>query len=189
MPNVILWMHQSVDGFFEGPNHEFDWPIVYPALQRHFIDQQRAVGAFLYGRRVYEMMAGYWPTADVNPASPEDAEYGRIWKEKPKIVFSKTLDQAGWGTRVIKENIAEEIATLKAQSDGDLVLYGGADIASTFIKLGLIDEYHIFVHPVVLGGGTPLFPALTERIKLTLVEARTFDPGVVLHRYQRASAG
>lgn len=187
MRNVILWMHQSIDGFFEGPNGEFDWPIVYPELMAYFIDQARAAGAFLYGWRVYELMGSYWPTADTDPDTPESAEYARVWKPMPKIVFSKTMDRADWNTRVVNENIADEIAALKEQPGGDLVLYGGAEIAAAFMKLGLIDEYDIFVHPVILGGGRPLFPALADRTNVRLVESRTFDPGVVWLRYQRAN--
>jgi dihydrofolate reductase len=103
-------------------------------------------------------------------------------------VFSKTLDKVEWNSRLVKDNIAEEIAKLKAQPGKDLSL-GGPTIASTFIQLGLIDEYRLFMNPVVLGGGTPMFRALDDKINLRLVEARTFSSGVVLLRYQRADDG
>ena len=188
MRNVILWMQQSVDGFIEGPNGEFDWPIVREELHQYFIDQARALDTFLYGRRVYQLMANFWPTADADPSSTEQTvEFARIWKRMPKIVFSKTLDHAEWNTRVVSENIAEEITRLKGQPGKDMALFGGADIAATFMRLGLIDEYRLFVHPVVLGGGKRLFGRLDGRTNVQLVEARTFDPGVVLLRYRQAA--
>jgi dihydrofolate reductase len=188
MREVSLWMQMSLDGYTEGPNGEFDWPIVNEELHTYFVDELRAMGAFLYGRRVYEGMVAFWPTADMNPAStPLQAEYARLWKPMPKLVFSKTFDHVEWNTTVVSENIADEVARLKQQPGKDLVLFGGADIASTFMRLGLIDEYRLFVHPVALGGGTPLFPATDERVKLTLVEARMFDAAVVHLRYQKAN--
>jgi len=190
MRRVSLWMQMSLDGYTEGPNGEFDWPIVNKELHTYFVDELRAMGAFLYGRKVYDGMVAFWPTADTDPSSTAlQAEYARVWKPMPKIVFSRTLKHVEWNTTVVGENIMEQITKLKQQPGGGLVLFGGADIASTFMRLDLIDEYRLFVHPVVLGGGTPLFPPSDERAKLTLVEARTFDSVVVHVRYQRADEG
>jgi dihydrofolate reductase len=126
----------------------------------------------------------YWQTADTNPSSPEyEVEYAHIWKGIPKIVFSKTLERVERNARLVRDNIAEVIAKLKEQPGKDLGL-GGANIASTFLRLGLIDEYRLYVHPVVLGGGTPMFPALDHKINLRLVETRKFGSGVVLLHYQ-----
>jgi dihydrofolate reductase len=184
MRKVIYSLSVSLDGFIETPNRELDWVIVDEELHTFFNDQAREMDAFLYGRRMYELMIDYWPTADTNPSAPAfEVEFARIWKKTPKIVFSKTLDKVEWNSRLIKDNIAEEIAKLKAQPGKDLGL-GGADIASTFMQLGLIDEYQLFVNPVVLGGGTPFFPALGNPIHLRLVETRTFGSGVVYLRYQ-----
>jgi dihydrofolate reductase len=186
MRKVIYSMMVSLDGFIEGPNRELDWVIVDEELHTYINDQQSAIGTFLYGRRTYEVMVDYWPTADTNPSNPEYVvEFAHIWKNMPKIVFSRTLEQAEWNTRVVRENIAEEIAKLKAQPGKDLEL-GGAGIASTFMQLGLIDEFWLYVQPVVLGGGTPFFPALSKTINLRPVETRTFGSGVVLLCYQRA---
>jgi dihydrofolate reductase len=185
MRKVIMWMHQSLDGYFSGPQGEFNWPVVRPALQQTFIENARTMGGFLYGRKVYDVMLAYWPTADVAPTTPTSADYARIWKPMPKFVFSKSLEQAEWNTRVIKENIAEEVTALKQQPGGDLVLYGGAEIAATFMRLNLIDEYRIFVHPVVLGDGQPLFRATEHRHKLRLIDAQTFEPGVVMLNYRQ----
>lgn len=185
MGKVIYTMNVSLDGFVEGPNHEIDWAIVDEELHQSFNDQVRAAGAFLYGRRMYELMAADWPRMETIPSLPAYMlEFARIWKDKPKIVFSTTLAKVEWNSRLIRDRVGEEVATLKAQMDLDLMV-GGASIASTLLRLDLIDEYHLVVHPVILGSGTPYFPALDSPVDLRLVESRTFDSGVVSLRYQR----
>jgi len=178
----------SLDGFIEGPNRELDWHIIDEELHRFVNDQQSAIDTYLYGRRMYEVMA-YWETADTNLSAPEyELEFARIWKKMPKIVFSKTLEQVQGNARLVREDIAAEIATLKAQPGKDMVL-GGPTIASTIMRLGLIDEYRLYVQPVVLGSGTPMFPALSDMINLRLVETRAFGSGVVYLCYQCAGGG
>jgi dihydrofolate reductase len=143
------------------------------------------MGVHLYGRRLYEVMR-YWETAEQNPSAPEhELEFARIWKETPKIVFSRTLDRVEGYATLVKANIADEVARLKQQSEKELAV-GGAGLASTFVEQGLIDEYRPFIHPVILGGGTPYLPPLDDRIKLQLAEMRKFGSGVVYVRYQRA---
>lgn len=184
MRKVIYSMSVSLDGFIETPNREIDWVIVDEELHTFFNNQAREMGAFLYGRRMYELMVDYWPTADTKPSRPAyEVEYARIWKNTPKIVFSKTLDKVEWNSRLVRDNIAEEITKLRAQPGKDLSV-GGPTLASTFMQLGLIDEYQLFMNPVVLGSGTPFFPALHNPIKLQLIQARTFSSGVVYLRYQ-----
>jgi dihydrofolate reductase len=182
----LIWMLSvSLDGFFEGPDRELDWHMVDDELHRHFNEQLSAMGAFLDGRVTYELMAGFWPTADADPSnSAPEIEFARIWRDMPKIVFSRTLERAGWNTTVRHEVVAEEIIELKAQPGGDLVL-GGADLAATFMRLDLIDEYRLYVHPIVIGQGKRMFQPSDGRISLRLVETRTFGNGVVLLRYQR----
>jgi dihydrofolate reductase len=183
MRKVIYGMFVSLDGFIEGPNRELDWHIIDEELHRFVNDQQGAIDTSLYGRRMYEVMS-YWETADKNLSSPEyELEFARIWKNMPKVVFSKTLQQVQGNARLVREDIAAEIAKLKAQPGKDLEV-GGANIASTFMQLGLIDEYRLFVHPVILGSGTPMFPTSNDTINLRLVETRTFSSGVVYLRYQ-----
>jgi dihydrofolate reductase len=185
MRKVIYGMMVSLDGFIEGPNRELDWHIIDEELHSFVNEQQSEVDAYLYGRRMYEAMT-YWETADKNPSAPEyELEFARIWKNMPKIVFSKTLEQVQGNARLVRGNIAEEINKLKAQPGKDM-LVGGASLASTFMRLGLIDVYQLFVHPVVLGSGTPFFPRMDDTIKLGLVETRTFASGVVYLRYRRA---
>ncbi len=189
MANVVYSMMVSLDGFIETPNHEIDWIMIDDELHAFANDQARDMDAFLYGRRLYQIMVDYWPTADTQPSVPAvEVEFARIWKEKPKIVFSTTLQTVEWKSRLVRDNIAEEVATLKEQTGGDLGL-GGANLAATFMRLDLIDEYRLIVHPIVLGGGTPFFPHLDRPIDLQLVETRTFGSGVVYLRYQRSGTG
>lgn len=185
---IILMMSVSLDGFMEGPHRELDWHLVDDELHTHFNEQLDAMGAFLNGRVTYELMAAFWPTADADPSSTGPmVEFARIWRDKPKFVFSRTLERADWNTTVVPRLGTDEVMELKAQPGGDLVV-GGADLAAAFMRRDLIDEYRLYVHPVVLGGGKPLFPASEARIELQLAETRTFGNGVVLLRYQRPRA-
>jgi dihydrofolate reductase len=184
MRKVIYSMGVSLDGFIAGPGGEIDWSAPDEELHRFHNEQTREMGAHLLGRRLYEEMA-YWETADENPSARDyELEFARIWKDTPKIVFSKTLEKVEGNARLVRGSVAEEVARLKEQPGKDLSV-GGAGLASTFTKLDLIDEYGLFVSPVVLGGGTPYFPALDERINLELVETQTFGSRVVYLRYRR----
>ncbi len=130
-------------------------------------------------------MAGYWPTADADPAaSATTVEFARIWRDMPKIVYSRTLQHADWNTTIVREVVPEEVRELKAGASGDLSL-SGADLAATFMRQGLIDEYRIYVHPVAIGGGKPLFPTGVQ-VDLSLVDTLRFGNGVVLLRYLTA---
>lgn len=180
---VIVWMSISLDGYMAGPGDTLDWHRVDAELHQHFNDELRTKGAFLDGRRTYELMAAYWPTADQDPAAVAPTrEFAGIWRDMPKVVYSRTLERADWNTTVVREVVPEEVAALKARSGGDLVL-GGADLADTFRRLGLVDEWRIYLHPVVVGGGRPLFPA-GVREELELVESRRFGNGVMMLRYR-----
>ncbi|MCX5384265.1 dihydrofolate reductase family protein [Streptomyces sp. NBC_00083] len=195
---IILSLSVSLDGCFEGPERQIDWHRVDDELHQHFNDELRTMGAFMEGRITHELMAGFWPTADADPsASAPVAEFARIWREMPKIVFSRTLrasDATEWNTVIKREVVAEEIEAFKALPGGDLAL-GGADLAATFRRHDLIDEYRLYVHPVMLGTGRPLFrpddPAPASAggpRELRLVETRTFGNGVVLLRHERVRA-
>jgi len=190
MRKIILMMSVSVDGFIEGPDREIDWHMVDDELHRHVNQQLRAMGAFLSGRVTYELMAGFWPTADTAPAStPPMVEFAGIWRDMPKIVYSKTLDpeRVQWNTTVVREVVPAEVQRLTAQPGGDLVV-GGADLAAAFMRHDLIDEYRIYVHPVIIGRGKPLFPPQDATVRLRLAETLAFGNGVVLLRYQRTEA-
>jgi dihydrofolate reductase len=184
MRKLIYSMGVSLDGFIAGPQGEIDWSAPDEELHRFHNLQTRELGAQLCGRRLYEEMV-FWETADENPSAAEYVlEFARIWKNLPKIVFSKTLEKVEGNARLVRDGVAEEVAKLKEQPGKDLSV-GGAGLASTCMRLGLIDECRLFVSPVVLGGGTPYFPPLDERINLELVETRTFGSRVIYVRYQR----
>jgi dihydrofolate reductase len=176
-------MSVSLDGFIEGPNREIDWHQVNEEVADYFNDVLRPMGAFLDGRVTHALMTAYWPTADqTSGANRTTVEFARIWRDMPKIVYSRTLEHADWNTTVVREVVADEVTALKAQPGGDLVL-GGADLGATFRELDLIDEYHICVHPVLIGRGTPLFRPSDTWASLRLTETRAFSNGVVLLRY------
>jgi dihydrofolate reductase len=189
MARLIYSMSVSLDGFVETSERGLDWVLVDEELHRYFNDEARAQSAFIYGRRVYELMAGYWPTADEEPTLPDwAAEWAGIWRAKPKIVFSRTLGRVAWNSRLVQGDLAGELARLKADPGGDLAI-GGASLAADAIRLGLVDEFRVLVHPVILGAGTPFFPPLEAPLSLRLVETRTFASGVVLLRHEVAPAG
>jgi dihydrofolate reductase len=181
---VIYSMGVSLDGFIAGPGGEIDWSAPEEELHRFHNQQTRELGAHFCGRRLYETMV-YWETAGENPSlSEHELEFARIWKALPKIVFSRTLEAVEGNASLRRDAIAEEVARLKQQPGKDLAV-GGAGLAGAFMKLGLIDEFRLFVSPVLLGDGTPFFPGPEKRIDLELLETRTFGESVVYLRYRR----
>ncbi len=185
MSNVVYSMMVSLDGFVARPDGSLDWVMVDEELHTFVNDQQAEVGAYLYGRRLFELMNDFWPTADEDSSAPDYiAEFSRIWKEMPKVVFSRTLSRVDGNARLVSGGIAADVRRMKAQSGKDLDL-GGPTLAASLIPLGLIDEYRLFLHPVALGNGLSFLPPDTK-IDLNLVETRTFASGVVYLRYQRA---
>lgn len=188
MRKVIYSMGVSLDGFIAGPDGEIDWGAPDEELHQFHNDQARELGGHFCGRRLYETMV-YWETAEENEsAGPVEREFARIWKALPKIVFSTTLKEVEGNTRLATAGVAEEVAELKQQPGRDLAV-GGAGLAASFAELGLIDEYRLFVSPVVLGGGTRFFPPLADRIGLELIETRTFGSRVVYLRYAVPRSG
>ncbi|MET7648066.1 dihydrofolate reductase family protein [Streptomyces sp. NPDC005426] len=186
MRKIVYSISMSLDGFMEGPDREIDWHLVDDELHYYFNERLAATGAFLTGRVTHELMAGFWPTADRDPANAGPmAEFAVIWRNMPKYVYSRTLERADWNTTVVHDVVADEVRALKAQPGGDLVL-GGADLAASFAALGLIDEYWIYVHPVLIGRGRPALPTSEGRTALRLAGSRTFGSGVVELRYERA---
>jgi dihydrofolate reductase len=182
---MIYSMGVSLDGFIADPRGEIDWTAPDEELFRFHTEQTRELGGHFLGRRLYETMV-YWETADQNPSATEyELEFARIWQGLPKVVLSRTLDSVEGNTRLATEGVAAEVAKLKEQTGKDLGV-GGAGLAAGFIEQGLVDEFGLFVYPVVLGGGTPFFPALEKRVGAELVETRTFGSQVVYLRYRRA---
>ncbi|NGN65702.1 dihydrofolate reductase family protein [Streptomyces sp. A7024] len=178
---LIHYVTQSADGFIEGPNGEFDWTVMDPELSAYSHELTDHADAFLYGRKVWDMMSSYWPHAEEHSDHAHDLAFAAVWREMPKIVVSRTLEKADWNTRVINDNVADEIRAIKAAGT-NLLLTGGSSLAGHLTEHGLIDEYRITVHPTVLGGGKPVFQD-PERFKLRLIESRIFDSQVVLLRY------
>src|SRR5205823_4373677 len=163
---------------------EIDWGAPDDELHRFHNEEVRELGAHLCGRRLYEEMR-YWDTADEDPSLGEtQTEFAQIWQQLPKVVFSTTLDAVEGNARLATGGVAEELARLKEETDRDIAV-GGAGLASSLVELGLVDDYRLFVSPVVLGGGTPYFPPLEQRIELKLVETRVFASRVVFLRYGR----
>jgi dihydrofolate reductase len=185
MRKLIYSMGVSLDGFTAGPGGDFNWTEPDEELHRFHNQQTMVLGGHLLGRRLYETML-YWETAEEkNPSAPDyHLEFAPIWRALPKVVFSTTLENVEGNTRLARDGVAEEVARLKEQPGKDLAV-GGPGLASTCIELGLVDEFRLFVSPVVVGGGTPFFPALADRIDLELEETRTFGSRVVYLRYRR----
>jgi dihydrofolate reductase len=186
MRNVIAFMHVSLDGFTCGPNGELEWAIVDDEVNPYVDTLFKSVDTAIYGRVTYELMYGYWPTVPTDPdATPRELAHARWVENVSKLVFSKTLTHADWNnTRVVNDHIAEEIASLKQAPGGDLMIFGSPRLTHTFIHLGLIDEYRLFLNPIVLGGGIPLFQDINGWTKLKLLEAKAFQAGVVGLHYQ-----
>ena len=171
---IILDLAVTLDGFIEGKNGEVDWCIMDPEMDfNHFLKQ---IDTIFYGRKSYDLWGQYTPHPD---ASEDEKE---LWEEihsKEKYVFSKTQNGTGQKAIFINNRIPEEVNKLKKQPGKDIWLYGGASLITTFIELGLVDEFRLSVHPVVLGEGRPLFIDVKQRLNLKLAETRTFSSGVV----------
>ena len=180
---MIFSMTVSLDGFVAAPDGSIDWSAPDEELHQFHNDRVRELGAHLLGRRLYETML-YWDTPPPD-AGPVEQEFAAIWQPLPKVVFSSTLSSVSGNYRLASGGIAEEVERLRAEVDGDIGV-GGAELAAECTRLGLIDEYELFVSPIVLGGGTPYFPPLEQRVPLELVETRTFSSRVVYLHYRRA---
>jgi len=176
MRKLIMWNMVTVDGFFEGPGRDIGWFVFDQDLEKYIHETQERADTLIFGRVTYEMMASYWPS-----------ETGRIadfMNGIEKVVFSKTMTDAGWNNaRLVRDGVAEEVSALKAREGGDIFLFGSADLAATLTEHGLIDEYRLGINPVILGGGTPLFRGGTSKLMLKLLESRTLKSGVVILHY------
>jgi dihydrofolate reductase len=184
MRKVIASPFTSLDGMMSGPHREIEWnePYFDEEMATYVNEQLEELDTLLFGRVTYQWFAQYWPNQGVK----DDPAHAEKMNSIQKIVFSKTLEKAEWNnSRIVRDNIAEEIARLKEQPGANLSIDGSPTLIHSFSKLGLIDEYRIRVHPVVLGSGVPLFKDQSERMTLKLLEARPFRSGVVVLRYER----
>ena len=186
MRSVTYSMGASVDGYIVGPDGSFDWAPPDKEVFRFWMDDIRGVSVHLLGRRLYETML-YWETADQH-SSLDDAEreWAALWNPLPKVVFSSTLSAVQGNARLASGGLAEEIERLRPEPGEGEIAIGGATLAAEAAALGLIDEYRVMVHPVLVGGGTPYFPRDERRVDLELVETRTFSSRVVYLRYRVA---
>lgn len=182
MRRIIFQMMISVDGYFEGLNKEIDWHHVDEEFNDYAIDLLNSLDLLVFGRVTYDLMASYWPTPHAIQHDPVVAEK---MNSLNKIVFSKTLSSAEWkNTRLVKENIVEEISNLKQQPGKDIAIFGSSDLCLTLIPANLIDHYRIIVNPVVLGSGKTLFKGIKDKLQLKLIKTRPFLSGNIMLYYQ-----
>lgn len=172
----------SLDGFVAGLNGELDWMIRSNDGRRFINSLIDSSDTILMGRKMTDGFMNYWENIAGNqPESPEFT-FAKKMVDTPKVVFSQTLDKSAWTNTVLaKGNLTDEIANLKNQNGKDLLVYGGADFVASLIKENLIDEYNLFVHPVILGKGMTIFDKTENRLNLKLIESKRFDGGVWLH--------
>jgi dihydrofolate reductase len=182
---LVYTMNVSLDGYVEDAAGSLEWTRVDDELHRWFNEDVRRSDGFLYGRRLYETMAAHWPTAESDPAATEVMlEFARIWLSKPKVVFSSTLESVDWNSRLVRGDPVEELPRLHEEFHGELGV-AGPTLAAAFVERGLVDEYRLLVHPVILGGGKPYWPRHERRQDPELIEERRFGSGVVLLAYSR----
>lgn len=184
MRKIFLFMMTSLDGYFEGPDHDISWHNADAEFNEFSIQQLGEVDTLVFGRKTYELMASYWPT---EAAIADDPEVAGMMNRVAKIVVSNTLNKAEWtNSRLIKENIAGEIANLKQRPGKDIAIFGSSDLTVSLTDMGLVDEYRIMVAPVALGEGKSLFEGLGGRVDLELLSTRPFRSGNVLLCYRPA---
>jgi dihydrofolate reductase len=180
-------MGMSLDGYILGPDGGFEWSAPNEELFQFATDEIRQVGVHFLGRRLYETMV-YWETVDQDPTISElELEFAALWKSLTKVVFSSTLTSVESGYHLAEGDLASEVARWRAEpAEGDIAI-GGASLAMQAVDLGLVDEFGLRIHPVLVGGGTPFFPRAEHRENLELVGSRLFDTGVVCLRYRVAN--
>src|SRR4051794_18685142 len=184
MRKLSFGMNVSLDGYVAAPGDDLSWGVSSDELFQWWSDRVGATGLALYGRRVWEGMSSHWPTADQQPDStPAHIEFARRWRAMPKVVFSSTTSAVDGNARLVTGDAVAEITRLKAEDGGPMDV-AGATLAAAAMRAGLIDEYAIVTHPVLVGGGIPFFTALDRWVNLGLVETRTFPGGVLLTRYE-----
>lgn len=180
-------MHTSLDGFVGGPNGEMDWIHVDEEIFDYVGGETDKADTALYGRVTYEMMEAYWPTAGDQPdASKHDIHHSQWYKNVRKVVLSKTLKQDSLkNTKIISDNIAEEIQQIKNEQGENIIMFGSPSAAHALMHLNIIDDYWLFINPVLLGNGIPLFKNIEQRVGLKLTDTKTFSSGVVMVHYEK----
>lgn len=188
MRKIFLHIFMSLDGFIEDDDRQLEWMYEDGEVERYLNDTLRSTDGMIFGRKAHELLAGYWPTAAENPeATKEHLESVRLMNSMPKYVITHGDYETDWqNSHVVSGDIAAEVGRLKQQPGKDLSLYAGANVAQSFIRMGLIDEYRIGVNSVILGSGTPLFGGNLSKIDLTLKDTRRFGSGAIVLFYEPA---
>jgi dihydrofolate reductase len=190
MRKIIVSMNVTLDGYMAGRNCELDWHFNYwnEEMAEHACHQLSKTDTILLGRVTYQAMAQYWPYQSLNLLFPrEQIAFADMMNSHLKIVFSKTLEGTQWNnSRLVKKNLANEISKLKRQPGKDMIIYGSGSLVSSLMQSGLIDEYELWVHPVLLGKGKSLFKGLEETHTLRLLKTRSFNSGVIILYYGAA---
>jgi dihydrofolate reductase len=185
MRKIFAFIMTTLDGYYEGLNQEFDCWVVDEEFNEFAVEQLDEVDTLVFGRVTYEGMAAYWPTP---AAEQDDARVAARMNSLKKIVVSRTLDTAEWAnTWLVKNNVSEELATLKRQPGKDIAILGSSDLTVSLLPVGLVDELRIMVNPVVLGSGKSVFRTADESITLKLLKSRPFSSGNVLLYYEPAA--
>jgi dihydrofolate reductase len=188
MRKVIVSMNITLDGFMAGPDCELDWHFSYwnEEMAEFATDQLKRADTILLGRVTYKAMSKYWPLVALDPCSPrQDLAFAGMMNSYDKIVFSTTMESADWSnSRLVQDDISKEVQLLKQQPGKDMIIYGSGTIVSLLMRYGLIDEYALWVHPVVLGKGKPFFRKISDKQFLRLVNSTSFKSGVVLLYYE-----
>ena len=184
MGKLIYGFNVSVDGYIADADGSIDWSDPSEELHQYWNDFERDTALSFYGRRLYEMMSAYWQTADQDPdATPMVVDFARIWREMPKVMFSRTLESVDGNSRLERGDPVEVVTKLKAETEGTLEV-AGATLAAPIVQAGLVDEFRMVISPIAVGGGTPFFPSLPSWMSLRLLENRNFPGGTVLLRYE-----
>ena len=180
-------MHSSLDGFVAGLKGELNWIKVDDEIFDFVGTMTDQADTALYGRLTYQMMESYWPTAaEQLNASKHDIEHSKWYKSVSKVVLSKTIKETGLNnTKVISNNLSENINKIKRQDGKNILIFGSPSASNSLLNKGLVDEFWIFVNPILLGQGIPLFKDLPETVKLSLKESKTFDNGVIALHYSK----
>jgi dihydrofolate reductase len=187
MRKLIFSMNTSMDGYIEGPNRELDWTIADEELHDFFTDVLLSGDVMLWGRVTYELMVNYWPNAHSDPqATKSELRFADALNPMKKIVYSTTLNNAGWNTEIRHTFSVDEIKEMKTHSGGNILLGGGATLAQPFFVNGLVDEYQLVIHPAAIRNGKALFGGLHAMLKLDLQWSRRFSSGAVVLCYQPA---
>ena len=185
MRKVILAMQMSLDGFIEGPEGAMDWLTGGEEDWKEMFKDLESVDTYLLGRKMYPGYSDYWRSLLANPSGPKgEVAFAKLADKTQHIVFSKTLTTVDWENTRIATDPAAEIDRLKKQSGKNMLIWGGAEMASSFINLGLVDRYRIELNPTILGGGKPLFNHISQRKKLKLLESRPLKSGATILWYE-----